>query len=107
MLPLIGKWDVPIYCSAVTARLVTRQLGLSPHLLRVLQIGEVSRLPTADDVIALDANHCPGAVILLFGLQDGRRVVSRTDMCSRDELTTPDQRHAVDAASYRRFSIPT
>lgn len=66
---------MPVYASAVTARLVTRQLGLSPHLLRILPVDEATELPSGDRVTPIDANHCPGAVLLLFELADGRSVV--------------------------------
>ena len=73
------KWSVPVYCSSVTARLVTRQLGLSPHLLRTLPLDTATLLPDGVRVTAMDANHCPGAVILLFELPDGRRALHTGD----------------------------
>ena len=56
-------------------RLVTRQIGISPHLLRVLPVGSATELPASlggGRVTPIDANHCPGAVIFLFELPDGR-----------------------------------
>ncbi|KAL1524448.1 hypothetical protein AB1Y20_019343 [Prymnesium parvum] len=76
---LTSKWSVPLYCSTVTARLVTRQLGVSPHVLRILTLGQTTVLPSGDRVTPVDANHCPGAVILLFELQDGRCVLHTGD----------------------------
>lgn len=68
-----------IFCSAVTARLVTLRLGVPRALLRILQIGEAQTIDGVR-VTALDANHCPGAVMLLFGLRDGRHVLHTGDM---------------------------
>ena len=76
------RWSCPVYCSAVTARLVTRQLGISPHLLRILPLDTPTELPAAlggGRVTPIDANHCPGAVILLFELADGRLALHTGD----------------------------
>ena len=73
---LTPSFGAKVYASAVTAALVVRRLGLPSTQLVVLPIGgptEVSytstdglREPLTARVTLIDANHCPGAVLLLF-----------------------------------------
>lgn len=54
-----------IYVSAISARLLEHEWGLKAPMVQVLQLGQ----PTVVEgvtVTAIDANHCPGAVMLLF-----------------------------------------
>lgn len=63
-----GKF--PIYCTSLTKRLVCRRYPkLNPSIFKSLEIGEPKILGDADQgftVTAYDANHCPGAIMLLF-----------------------------------------
>lgn len=55
----------PIYCSPITARLLRCDMGIRPDLIRILPLD----LPTTIcgvEVVPIDANHCPGAVMFLF-----------------------------------------
>ncbi|KAL4569796.1 hypothetical protein LXL04_025439 [Taraxacum kok-saghyz] len=66
----------PLFCSRITAKLFSPKFpGFDLTLLRVLEIGQwcslslvspSSGLETKVEVIAIDANHCPGAVMYLF-----------------------------------------
>jgi hypothetical protein len=58
----------PIYCSAVTARLVAEELGVPRGVLRVLPLNVATRIPGSGgvEVTPICANHCPGAVMFLF-----------------------------------------
>ena len=74
----IGKsWDYgTIFCSLPTAELVVQQLGvdrkyLHPLPMNIPTIVESKGKPIT--VTLLDANHCPGAVMLLF--QVGKRYI--------------------------------
>uniref|UniRef100_UPI00358F6CA6 5' exonuclease Apollo isoform X1 n=2 Tax=Myxine glutinosa TaxID=7769 RepID=UPI00358F6CA6 len=69
---LTPSWNLPIYCSPVTARIIQHKLQISPKVLRPLEIGS-SHLLNVDDegletitVTLIDANHCPGSVMFLF-----------------------------------------
>jgi hypothetical protein len=69
----------PLFCSEVTRRLLLAAMpGLAPDVVRVLPVGEPVMLPLAGvrethvTVTALDANHCPGAVMLLLEGAFGR-----------------------------------
>jgi len=71
-----------IVCSHITARLVARRLGVPEEKLRPLPL----RTPAAvggggvsATVELIDANHCPGSVLLLFRLSDGRAVLHTGD----------------------------
>ncbi|XP_046399708.1 uncharacterized protein LOC124166108 [Ischnura elegans] len=59
-----------IYCSSVTGKLVASKLGVRPELIRRIDPGQTIKV---DGVVitALDANHCPGSIMLLFQLPTG------------------------------------
>jgi DNA cross-link repair 1A protein len=63
----------PIYCSAVTARLVAEELGVPRCVLRVLPLDVATPIPGSGgvEVVPIDANHCPGAVMFLFKVPAG------------------------------------
>ncbi|XP_042519825.1 5' exonuclease Apollo-like [Macadamia integrifolia] len=74
---LSSKWSKgPIFCSPVTAKLFPFKFpGFHLSLLTVLEIGishlislvsPSTGLETSVHVTAIDAHHCPGAVMLLF-----------------------------------------
>ncbi|KAL7608107.1 uncharacterized protein LOC111890096 isoform X1 [Lactuca sativa] len=74
---LSSRWKKgPLFCSSITAKLFSPKFpGFDLSLLRVLEIGQWyslslvslwSGLETRVEVIAIDANHCPGAVMYLF-----------------------------------------
>lgn len=59
-----------MYTSEVTARLLVHDMGFPPGLIRVLPL-HVPHLMLGCRITLLDANHCPGAVMLLIEvLQD-------------------------------------
>ncbi|KAI3728803.1 hypothetical protein L6452_17446 [Arctium lappa] len=74
---LSSSWKrAPLFCSRITAKLFPPKFpGFDLSLLRVLEIGQwyslslvslSTGLETRIEVIAIDANHCPGAVMYLF-----------------------------------------
>ncbi|WFD43964.1 DNA cross-link repair protein PSO2/SNM1 [Malassezia psittaci] len=65
---LTGRWDAgPIYCSPATARLVCTKLGVKKEYVHILPMDEPTLLPgTGVTVTLIDANHCPGACIMVF-----------------------------------------
>lgn len=60
-----------IYCSLITAKLVNMKLGISWDKLQVLPLNQKTTIAGVD-VTCFDANHCPGAVILLFEPPNGK-----------------------------------
>jgi DNA cross-link repair 1A protein len=66
-----------IYCSEPTANLVNQQLGVDRQYLHPLPLGVAVPIATTNNktvsVTLHDANHCPGAVMLLFEV--GKRII--------------------------------
>ncbi|KAJ3305371.1 hypothetical protein HDV03_001664, partial [Kappamyces sp. JEL0829] len=58
-----------IYCSEITARLVQQQLQVDPAYIQPLPLGASIVQGVAVELI--DANHCPGACIILFTIPPG------------------------------------
>ncbi|KAJ7546170.1 hypothetical protein O6H91_08G028100 [Diphasiastrum complanatum] len=68
----------PLYCTSISAALLLAKFkGLDPALLHVLEVGvtalidcphedDGSCVPVLLEVTAIDAHHCPGAVMYLF-----------------------------------------
>ncbi|KAI3357382.1 hypothetical protein L3Q82_015821 [Scortum barcoo] len=70
---LTSTWsNRPIYCSPTTATLLRLKLQVKEQWIHPLELGEPYLLPLDDigkerlTVTLIDANHCPGAVMLLF-----------------------------------------
>ncbi|RUS72320.1 hypothetical protein EGW08_019912 [Elysia chlorotica] len=65
---LTSSWGRQIYCSDITAMLLVKRHGISKTLLNILPIGERVIVSGSESftVMAFDANHCPGAVMLYF-----------------------------------------
>jgi L-ascorbate metabolism protein UlaG (beta-lactamase superfamily) len=71
-----------IFCSAITARLVVKRLGVPESKVERLPMG--AEVPvcvgqTRATVQLVDANHCPGAVLLIFRLAGGK-VIALTNI---------------------------
>ena len=59
----------PLYCSGVTAKLVNGRWGLNGRAVHVIDAGETRQVKLDGDAVtvrAIDANHCPGAVMFHF-----------------------------------------
>jgi DNA ligase 1 len=79
---LNGSWSHGIIvCTSTTANLITSQLKVRRQFIRVLDIGDKLRIdPSSDRIISadiefLDANHCPGAVMVVFYLHDEKQTI--------------------------------
>ncbi len=59
------KWNAPIYCSPITGRLLVQSLGVPRDLIRELRLNETVVIQGVR-VTVFDANHCPGALLILF-----------------------------------------
>ncbi|CAH0473796.1 unnamed protein product [Peronospora belbahrii] len=67
-----------IYCNEITAKLVVQELGV--HSKYVHPVGmNIPVLVGNVQVTFMDANHCPGAAIILFRLKDGKTYLHTGD----------------------------
>ncbi|VDP32749.1 unnamed protein product [Soboliphyme baturini] len=90
---LSKRWKYPIYCSRVTAKLITYMFQLDNSVVCPLEL-DVAHVMTSDDnepgdvmttVTLTDANHCPGSVMFRFDGAFGRVIVTgdfRFESCS-------------------------
>lgn len=67
-----------LYCSKITGDLCVSRLGVNPKCIHVLNLEETTRIEGVD-VTAVDANHCPGAVMLFFCLPNGKTILHTGD----------------------------
>ncbi|XP_063388677.1 uncharacterized protein LOC134674513 [Cydia fagiglandana] len=67
-----------LYCSKITGDLCVSRLGVNPKCIHVLNLEETMRIEGVE-VTAVDANHCPGAVMLFFCLPNGMTILHTGD----------------------------
>lgn len=89
------NFSMPIFCSQVTANLVNLQLRVDKKYLHVLKIGE-PRVVCGVEVEVYDANHCPGAIMFLFRLLDGRVFLHVGDFRAHPSMEEISQLKRVD-----------
>ncbi|KAL9240679.1 hypothetical protein vseg_014870 [Gypsophila vaccaria] len=79
-----------IYCSMITARLINTKIGISWDKLEVMPLNQKVNIAGVD-VTCYDANHCPGAIMLLFEPPNGQPVLHTGDFRFNEGMTTiPD-----------------
>ncbi|KAL4226272.1 Metabotropic glutamate receptor 4 [Mactra antiquata] len=69
---LTSSWRYPIYCSEITKQLLIHNFEIDKSLINILEI-DVTKKIYLDrvhneqmSVTAIDANHCPGAIMILM-----------------------------------------
>ncbi|XP_058834222.1 DNA cross-link repair 1A protein-like [Topomyia yanbarensis] len=79
------SFSKPLIMSAITARLVKTFINVSEEFYIVLNLHEPCII---DDVkvTALDANHCPGAIMLLFQLPSGTNILHTGDFRASPDM---------------------
>ncbi|XP_073051840.1 uncharacterized protein [Primulina eburnea] len=75
-----------IYCSSITAKLVKLKIGISPDKIKVLPLNQKINI-AGTTVMCFDANHCPGAIIILFEPPNGKPVLHTGDFRFGEEMT--------------------
>jgi hypothetical protein len=83
-----------IYCTPTTGNLLSNVLHINREHLITVEIGESVTIQGAK-VSFLDANHCPGAALLLFELENGI-----------NHLHTGDMRFTPSMMTYPQFQPP-
>lgn len=74
-----------IVCSKVTANLVKSKLGISPSMILSASVDETLQLESAR-ITLIEANHCPGAVLFLFRLSNGKAFLHTGDFRADEEM---------------------
>lgn len=79
------KFSHTIYLSEITAKLVRAFIGVSEEYLKIVHVNVPFYI---DDVqiIPLNANHCPGALLFLFQFPDGRNILHTGDFRANDDM---------------------
>jgi DNA cross-link repair 1A protein len=78
-------FDRPIYCSPITARLVRHKFRVKPKYIQARELNEPFYIDNIR-VTFYDANHCPGAVIILFELPNFMRYLHTGDFRACPEM---------------------
>uniref|UniRef100_A0A182MBG0 DNA cross-link repair 1A protein n=1 Tax=Anopheles culicifacies TaxID=139723 RepID=A0A182MBG0_9DIPT len=75
----------PLIMSPITARLVKAFINVSEEFYRVIDLHE-SIIIDDVEIIALDANHCPGGIMFLFRLPNGSTMLHTGDFRASPEM---------------------
>lgn len=75
---LVKGFDKPVYCSPITARLIRFKFKVAPKYIYAKELNEPFYIDNVRCTF-YDANHCPGAVVILFELPNFMRYLHTGD----------------------------
>ncbi|NWH56762.1 DCR1A protein, partial [Geococcyx californianus] len=75
---LTKNFTFPIYCNKITGNLVKSRLRVKEQYIHVLPM-DTECIVNGIKVLLLDANHCPGATMILFCLPSGTVILHTGD----------------------------
>ncbi|XP_049293611.1 uncharacterized protein LOC125769140 [Anopheles funestus] len=75
----------PLIMSSITARLVKTFINVSEEFYQVIDLHQ-SIVIDDIEIIALDANHCPGGIMFLFRLPNGSNILHTGDFRASPEM---------------------
>ncbi|KAI5076808.1 hypothetical protein GOP47_0008873 [Adiantum capillus-veneris] len=76
-----------VYCSPITAQLVNTRIGVPWERLKSLPLDQTTEIDGVK-VTLIDANHCPGSVMILFQPQNGKAVLHTGDFRFSEDMAS-------------------
>ncbi|XP_026489022.2 DNA cross-link repair 1A protein-like [Vanessa tameamea] len=74
-----------LFCSKITADLCVLRLGVSFKRVHIINLDETIVIDGVE-VTAIDANHCPGALMFVFTLPNGKSILHTGDFRASDVM---------------------
>ncbi|XP_054747528.1 DNA cross-link repair 1 protein [Anastrepha obliqua] len=82
---LTRKFAMPLYVSSLTARLLRALIPVEEQYVREINLN-MPLVVNGIEVTAIDANHCPGAVMFVFKLSTGRCIIHTGDFRASPDM---------------------
>lgn len=82
---LTKGFDMPIYCTPITGRLIRHKFKCSAKYIKTFELNEPFYIENIRCTF-YDANHCPGAAIILFELPNCMRYLHTGDFRASPEM---------------------